>query len=47
MASLVGKRYTCPTCESQVLVVKGGKGALECHDQEMELLEPKPLPSSD
>jgi len=47
VANLLGKRYTCPTCEGQVLVTKPGDGTLECHGQPMEVLQPKPLPSSD
>lgn len=47
MASEMGKRYSCAVCESQVLIVKAGEGDLECHDQPMETVEPKPLPSSD
>ena len=47
MASALGKRYVCSECEAQVLVVKGGAGNLECHDKEMEIAQPKPLPSSD
>jgi hypothetical protein len=47
VANAVGKRYHCPTCEAQVLIVKAGEGTLECHDQAMEILQPKPLPSSD
>lgn len=47
MANNLGKRYTCPECEAQVLVTKAGDGGLECHGQPMELSQPKPLPSSD
>lgn len=47
MASEMGKRYSCSVCEAQVLIVKAGAGDLECHDQAMEPVEPKPLPSSD
>jgi hypothetical protein len=43
----MGKRYTCATCEAQVLITKGGEGELSCHGQPMELMQPKPLPSSD
>jgi hypothetical protein len=43
----LGKRYTCAECEATVLVTKAGDGALECHDTAMELLQAKPLPSSD
>ena len=47
MANALGKRYHCATCDAQVLVTKAGAGALECHGQPMELMQPKPLPSSD
>ena len=47
MANNLGKRYTCAECGAQVLVTKPGDGSLECHDQVMELMQPKPLPSSD
>ena len=47
MANTMGKRYTCGECEGQVLITKGGDGTLECHGQAMELMQPKPLPSSD
>ena len=47
MANELGKRYTCASCEAQVLIVKPGDGKLECHDQVMELQQPKPLPASD
>jgi hypothetical protein len=47
MASALGKRYTCEECGAQVLIVKSGEGALECHGKEMEIAAPKPLPSSD
>jgi hypothetical protein len=47
VANTLGKRYQCIECGAQVLVTKGGEGALECHGQRMEVLQPKPLPSSD
>ena len=47
MANALGKRYVCSECQAQVLIVKTGEGTLECHEKEMELLAPKPLPSSD
>ncbi len=47
MANTLGKRYTCAVCEAQVLVTKAGAGTLECHGQPMEIMQPKPLPSSD
>jgi hypothetical protein len=47
VANLMGKRYTCATCEATVLVTKPGDGELSCHDQPMQIAEAKPLPSSD
>jgi hypothetical protein len=47
VANLLGKRYTCEECGAQVLVTKAGDGALACHDRVMEVMQPKPLPSSD
>ncbi|CUU59271.1 hypothetical protein Ga0074812_12648 [Parafrankia irregularis] len=43
----IGKRYTCPACAAQALVVKPGAGELVCHDAVMELAQARPLPSSD
>jgi len=43
----VGKRYTCSTCDLEVICVKPGQGRFECHGAPMELLTAKPLPSSD
>lgn len=43
----LGKRYTCETCGAEVLITKGGDGALRCHGAEMEMAQPKTLPSSD
>jgi hypothetical protein len=47
MANVLGKRYMCDKCGTEVLCNKGGNGALECCDAEMKLKEAKPLPSSD
>jgi desulfoferrodoxin-like iron-binding protein len=47
MSNLLGKRYTCETCEAQVLVTKPGDGELVCHGQPMVVATAKPLPSSD
>ena len=32
MAAQTGKRYTCPTCNSEFIVTKGGEGNLTCGD---------------
>jgi hypothetical protein len=47
MANLLGKRYQCSVCEATVLVTKTGEGQLLCHEQAMEVVQAKPLPSSD
>ncbi len=47
MANELGKRYTCENCGSSVLCTKGGEGGINCCDAEMELQEPRKLPSSD
>jgi hypothetical protein len=43
----VGKRYVCGQCGSVVICVKPGDGRFHCHDQVMDLMSTKPLPSSD
>lgn len=45
--NITGKRYVCPTCQSQVICVKKGDGAFHCHGVAMELVTARPLPSSD
>jgi len=47
MANQLGKRYRCPVCGMEVLCTKAGDGAVTCHDQEMQVQEPRPIPSSD
>ena len=47
MASQLGKRYKCPTCGSEILCIKAGSGEVSCCDKEVELQQPKPIPSSD
>ena len=47
MANQLGKRYVCPTCGSSVLCTKSGEGVINCCEIEMELQEPRKLPSSD
>ena len=37
MANETGKRYLCATCGSELIVTKGGNGALKCCNQPMEL----------
>jgi len=45
--SQLGKRYRCQVCGSEILCTKAGEGSPVCCDKQMEVQEPKPLPSSD
>jgi len=45
--SQLGKRYKCPVCGTEVLCVKSGEGNLACDGKEMEVQEPRTIPSSD
>ena len=47
MASQLGKRYQCKVCGTEALCTKAGDGELTCDGEEMEALEPRPIPSSD
>lgn len=47
MANLLGKRFVCEVCGTQVLCTKAGDGIAQCCNQEMTLQQPKPLPSAD
>ncbi len=47
MANQLGKRYQCPTCGTTTLCTKAGDGVIQCHDQDMEIQQPRKLPSSD
>lgn len=47
MANVLGKRYMCEKCGTEVLCNKAGTGAIECCEGEMKIKEAKPLPSSD
>ena len=47
MANVLGKRYMCEKCGTEVLCNKAGSGPLKCCDIEMKIKEAKPLPSSD
>lgn len=37
MSAQTGKRYTCPKCNSEFIVTKGGEGELKCGDTPLEL----------
>lgn len=43
----LGKRYRCQVCGTEALCTKAGEGAVVCCGKEMEIQQPKPLPSSD
>jgi len=45
--SQLGKRYKCETCGTESLCTKAGEGVQSCCDKEMQVVEPKPVPSSD
>jgi len=45
--SQLGKRYRCSVCGTEILCTKAGEGVAVCCDKDMEVQEPKPLPSSD
>ncbi|MFC1957848.1 desulfoferrodoxin [Chloroflexota bacterium] len=47
MASELGKRYQCAVCGSEALCVKSGDGTIACDGQDMEIQEPRVMPSSD
>jgi len=37
MANTVGKRYRCTKCGAEIIVTKGGTGAVCCCGQPMEI----------
>ena len=47
MATQLGKRYRCLKCGTEILCTKAGEGKMTCCGQEMEVQEPRPIPSSD
>jgi desulfoferrodoxin-like iron-binding protein len=47
MASQLGKRYRCSKCGTEILCTKAGEGTPTCCGQEMQVQEPRPIPSSD
>lgn len=47
MANLLGKRYRCQECGTEILCTKEGSGASSCCGQEMAEQQARPLPSSD
>ena len=47
MANLLGKRFVCEECGTETMCTKPGDGAVACCGKEMQLKDPKPLPSAD
>ena len=47
MANQLGKRYVCNTCGTMLLCTKTGEGVINCCEAEMQLQQPRKLPSSD
>ena len=47
MAVALGKRYKDADCEIEVLCIKPGDCDLKADEREMELMQPKVLPSAD
>lgn len=43
----LGKRYKCQECGTEVLCTKAGDGTVVCCGKEMEIQQPRALPSSD
>ncbi|MBI4492766.1 MAG: desulfoferrodoxin [Chloroflexi bacterium] len=47
MANQLGKRYVCEVCGTETLCTRAGEGTVHCCGKEMQLKQPKPLPSAD
>lgn len=47
MANQLGKRYRCQSCGTEILCTKTSEGVVTCCDHEMEIQEPRAIPSSD
>lgn len=47
MANQLGKRYQCSVCGTEALCTKAGNGAIICCGKEMQIQEPRAIPSSD
>lgn len=44
---LVGKRFRCERCGTEVLVLRAGAQPVMCHGDRMRPIELRPLPSAD
>jgi len=47
MPNLLGRRFRCEVCNTEVLITKAGEGEVECCGKPMTAQQPRPLPSSD
>ena len=47
MANLLGKRYRCAKCGTEILCTKAGTGEMICCEEPMKTQEAKAIPSSD
>jgi hypothetical protein len=47
VANQLGKRFVCTDCGTETLCTKPGSGSVQCCGKDMQLKEPKPLPSAD
>ncbi|MFC2058985.1 hypothetical protein ACFLTS_05040 [Chloroflexota bacterium] len=47
MPNLLGRRFVCEDCKTEVLITKAGEGEVECCGKAMTVQQPRPLPSSD
>jgi len=47
MPNLLGRRFRCEVCNTEVLITKAGEGEVECCAKAMTSQQPRPLPSSD
>jgi desulfoferrodoxin-like iron-binding protein len=47
MANMLGKRYRCAKCGTEVLCTKAGAGEAVCCGEPMKTQEVKAIPSSD
>lgn len=47
VSTQLGKRYRCSVCGTEVLALKAGPGRASCCGQIMQIVELKPMESSD
>ena len=47
LSNLLGKRYYCESCGTELICVSRGEGRFQCHGSPMVMKGVKPLPSSD